>query len=151
MGRLSSPRVGPVIHGGSVAVGNAVAAALTTACSGSNNDLVYTARERGTNSNSIHVRYVVSGASTALSVSVSGNDITVTVATDGSSAATSTAAQVAAAIEASTPANALVSVANAASNNGTGVVAAFSYTALSGGVAWVIGAPGSGIATRRGH
>jgi hypothetical protein len=114
-------------------------ASLTTAIAGANNDLVYTSKGKGTQHNSIRVRYVVAGASTALSVSVSGNDITVNSATDGASAATSTANQVAAAVAASTPAAALVTVANAAGNDGTGVITALGFTALSGGTDWTRG------------
>lgn len=114
-------------------------ATLTTALTGSNNDLVYTSKTAGTAGNSVSVRYVVAGANTALSVSVATKAITVNVATDGSSVATSTAAQVAAAIAASTPAAALVTVANAAGNDGTGVVTALSATNLAGGADWVAG------------
>jgi len=125
------------------------AASLTTALTGTNNDLVYDALGRGTGGNSVTVTYVVAGASTALTVSVSGNAITVNVATDGASAATSTAAQVAAAVAASAPATALVRVSNAAGNDGTGVVTAMSVTSLAGGSATVTGATGVGI--RRGQ
>jgi hypothetical protein len=108
-------------------------ATLTTAMAGANNDLKFTSKQRGTDANNIRVRIVVAGANTALSVSVSTNDITVNSATNGSSVATSTAAQVKAAIEASTPAKALVDVAFASGNDGSGVVAAFAFTALTGG------------------
>lgn len=108
------------------------AATLTTALAGANNDLSYTAKTAG--ASAITVRYVVAGASTPLTVSVSGSDITVNVATNGSSAATSTATQVKTAIDGNGPASALVSVANAAGNDGTGVVAAMGATALTGGV-----------------
>jgi len=110
----------------------AAAASLTTALAGANNDLTYTAKDVG--ASSITVRYVVAGASTPLSVSVSGSDITVNVATNGSSAATSTAAQVKTAVDGNGPASALVSVANASGNDGTGVVTALGVTALTGGV-----------------
>lgn len=56
--------------------------------------------------------------------------ITVTLATDGSSAITSTAAQVAAAVADNDDSNDLVSVANAAGNDGTGVVTALASTPL---------------------
>lgn len=124
---------------GLAAFGQKKSATLTTALSGSNNDLVYTAATRGAAGNSIRVRYVVAGNNTALSVSVSTLDITVNVATDGSAAATSTADDVKAAIEASTSASALVTVADAASNDGSGVVAALAYTNLSAGTDWTIG------------
>lgn len=105
---------------------------LTTA-QGSNRDLLYQAVGAGTAGNAIRVRYVISGNSTPLTVSVSGNDITVNVATDSGGAATSTANQVKAAVQASTPASALVQVALAPGSDGTGVVQALSFTALAGG------------------
>lgn len=109
------------------------AAALTTALTGTNNDLVYTSKVTGPTGNSITVAYVVSGNSTTLLVTVTGSAISVRVATDGSGNPTSTAAQIAAAIAASTAANALVSVANAGGNDGSGVVTALTATALTGG------------------
>lgn len=113
-------------------------ASLATALSGANNDLVFTAVKRGQSGNAISVRYVVSGNNTALSVSVSGTAITVNVATDGGGAATSTASQVKTAVNASTPAKALVSAELAPSNSGAGVVAALSATKLSGGRSYTI-------------
>lgn len=117
------------------------AASLTTSLTGTNNDLTYTSVAKSSGANSVRVRYVVAGASTALSVSVSTNDITVNVATDSGSAATSTAAQVAAAVTASTAAAALVTVANAPGNDGTGVVTALAFTALAGGTDSTRGTP----------
>lgn len=125
-------------RGGWKAWGIATKAEVTPTQAGSNNDIRYSARDRGTGGNSIRIRHVVSGASTPLSVSVSGSDVTVNVATDGSSAATSTADQVIAAITASAAASALLSAERAAGNNGTGVVAAFAYTNLTGGTDWLI-------------
>jgi hypothetical protein len=120
-------------------------ASLTTSMAGANNDIVYRASvdKRGTVGNAIRVAHVVAGVSTPLSVAVSGNDVTVNVATNGSSAATSTAAQVIAAIVASAPASALITAENAAGNDGTGVVAAFALTNLTGGTEWTIGTSAS--------
>lgn len=56
----------------------------------------------------VTITYVVAGASTALSVVVTGTAIVVNTATSAGSAATSTATQIAAAIAASAPAAALV-------------------------------------------
>jgi len=112
---------------------------LKTALAGNNNDLVFTAKRFGKASSGIRVRYVVSGNNTALSVSVSGKDITVNVATDGGGAATSTATQVRTAVNASTSAAALVGASNAPGNDGTDVVAAMAYTALSKGGDYVYG------------
>lgn len=120
------------------AFGQKAYASLTTALTGTNNDLTFTSINRGTASNAVRLRYVVAGASTALSVAVSGNDITVNVATDSGSAATSTAAQVLAAVNGHAGASALVSAANATGNDGSGVVAALAYTPLAGGTDWTI-------------
>jgi len=78
----------------------------------------------------VTVTHVVAGVSTPLSVSVTGSAITVTVATDGSSAATSTATQIATAVNANTAAAALVSAT--ALGAGSAVTAAVAVTALKG-------------------
>lgn len=129
--------------GGRWGVGGSIATAtLTTALTGTNNDLTFASKATRPTldaGNATRVRYVVAGNNTALSVAVAGQDITVNVATDGGGAATSTAAQVKTAIEASAPAAALVTVANAPANDGTGVVTALAYTNLSGGADYVVG------------
>ena len=141
----------PIIHRGSVNAQSLTPAALTTALAGANNDIVYTAKTKGEYGNDITVRYVVSGNNTPLTVSVTGTAITVNSATDGSAAATSTADQVKAAIEASGDAAALVTVADAAANDGSGTIVALAATALTGGARGVTGAAGRGLATRRGR
>jgi hypothetical protein len=108
-------------------------AALTTAITGTNNDLVFTAKVGGPAGNSIRVQYVVAGASTPLTISVQGFDIIVNVATSAGSAATSTSAEIKSALDANFDVTRLITVAHAASNDGTGVVAAMSITALAGG------------------
>lgn len=118
-------------------------ASLTTSLTGTNNDLTYTAKTEGTAGNATTVRYVVAGASTPLTVSVTGQAITVNVATNSGSTATSTAAQVRTAVLGSVPAAALVDVENASGNDGTGVVTALAATNLSGGMSSTLGA-GSG-------
>lgn len=111
-----------------------VQAKLTTVLTGANNDLVITAVPPGRAGNSIRIRYVAPGTNNAaLSVAVSVRDITVNLATDGAAAITSTAALVKAALEASPAAAALVTAADAAGNNGSGVVTALAWTSLSGG------------------
>lgn len=132
--RTVSTLAGPWTFGG-----YANFASLTTALAGANNDLVWTANTGGTAGNSIRIRYVVSGTNTPLSVSVSGNDITVNVATDGAGAATSTATAVKNAVAASSAAGQLVTGTNAAGNDGTGVVAALAFTNLTGGTDWTVG------------
>lgn len=112
----------------------AVAASLTTALTGANNDLVYTAVDAGAAGNDITVTYVVSGTDTPLSVDVTGTDIVVNVETDSGDAAVSTANEVKAAIAGDQDASALVTVADAAENDGSGVVTALSETGLTGGV-----------------
>jgi hypothetical protein len=114
-------------------------ATLTTALAGTNNDLLYRAARTGAQGNDTRIRYVVSGASTPLSVSVSGNDITVNVATNGSSAATSTGAQVRDAVNGHATAGTMVRAENAPGNDGTGVVTALAFTNLAGGANHTIG------------
>lgn len=70
-------------------------------------DLTFVSKAAGASS-PVTVVFVVAGASTALTVSVTSNAITVNLATNSSSAAISTAAQVLAALIASVPASALV-------------------------------------------
>lgn len=118
-------------------------ATLTTALTGANNDIVLTSVDPASTANSITYTIVAGGpVSRALSVSVSGSDITVTPATDGAGAITSTAAQIRTALTASGPASALVTHALAAGNDGTGVVTALATTSLSGGTSYRIGGPG---------
>lgn len=113
---------------------NTVHASLTTALAGANNDLVFTAVALGTPGNAITVAYVDPGGTTAaLSVVVVGNAITVNLAR-AASAISTIASDIIAAIIASAPASALVTVANAAANNGTGLVIAMGATNLTGGV-----------------
>ena len=108
-------------------------ATLTTAHAGTHNDLLFRAKPAGTVGNGYRVAFVVSGVSTPLSVGISGNDLTITVGTNGASAAISTAAQVMAAVKASAPASAKFEVELATGNDGTGVVAALALTNLTGG------------------
>ena len=108
-------------------------AALTTAMSGTHNDLTLTAREGGPGGNSIRFEINVAGNNTPLTVAVAGYDIVVQSATSGAGAATSTASQVLTALAANADAMRLVTVALAASNDGTGIVADMALTALTGG------------------
>ncbi len=109
-------------------------ATLTTNLTGDNNDLVYTSVDKTDEANDITVKYTDPyAASQSLNVSVTGNDIDVSLATDGSGAITSTASQVKTTIDANQDASDLVTVANAAGNDGSGVVTAMAKTNLSGG------------------
>lgn len=109
-------------------------ATLTTDLTGDNNDLVYTSVDKTDEANDITIKYTdPHDFNQSLSVSVSGSDIDVSLATDGSGAITSTASDIKTAIEADQDASALVTVANASGNDGTGVVIAMAKTNLSGG------------------
>jgi hypothetical protein len=112
-----------------------VAATFATNGAGDNNDLTFTSVLPGRLGNDIRARFVDPNAGNgSLSVHVTDRDITVNLATDSGGDITTTAAQVKAAIEASTPAASLVSVTNKAGNDGSGVIVqAFPYTALTGG------------------
>lgn len=104
-------------------------ASLTTALSGSDNDLVFTAVEKGQEGTEVTIEYVNPGTSASLNIDTQGSGIKVNLAHNGS-AITSTAADIKTAIEADTTASALVTVANASSNDGTGVVTAMAETPL---------------------
>jgi phage tail sheath protein FI len=102
----------------------------------SNAKLKFTgAAESGANGNSYTVRAIKPGTNNAsLSVSVSETAITINLATDGSAVATSTAAQVLAAVNASSAAAALVTASLGTGSSGVSVYAAHSATNLAGGV-----------------
>lgn len=98
---------------------------------GANNSVKYMARVGGFDGERISVAYVdPAGANKVLTVTVTGRAISVSLATDGSSVITSTAALVRAAILASADANALIESANAGGDDGTGVVTAIAATSL---------------------
>jgi len=115
---------------------SAIYASATIDPTGTNNTIIYTAKNAGAAGNSITVAYAVAGLNTALSVAVVGNAITVNVATDGAGAATSTALDVQIAVSGSVGASALVSAET--SGLSTGVVAAVNATNLAGGVDEII-------------
>jgi len=107
---------------------------LETAMTGTNNDLLIRALRGGAAGNSITITLVdPATSSTPISVAVVGTAITVTLAVDGASAITSTAAQVRDAINANSQARSLVDVVLPASNDGTGVVIALASTPLATG------------------
>lgn len=125
-------------------------ATLTVNPAGAENGLTFTAVEYGATGNDISIAYVNPGANdAALSVSVSGKAITVSLATGGAGAITSTAAQVLAAIEALPRADDLVSVAIAAADtgsadDGSGIVTAMARANLAGGAGTGVGVAGKG-------
>ena len=93
--------------------------------------VIFTAVEPGLRGLDIAVRIVDPMApNSPLTVSVNGREITVGLATNSSGAVTSTAAQVAAAVNASPSSSALV-VASTGGNPGAGVVDAMSTTAMA--------------------
>ena len=112
------------------------------AAAGHDNRLTWTAIAAGPDGNAITVEFVVAGNDSPLAISVSGTDIVVHLATDASGVATSTAAQVSAAVAASPAASALVAVTNTGASDGSGVLGALSPARhLSGGAAAVGDAP----------
>ncbi|MCG6372778.1 phage tail sheath subtilisin-like domain-containing protein [Vibrio fluvialis] len=110
----------------------AVAATLTLGSTVLKDGLVFTAKKTGTEGNAISIEMVAPDAvNTPLSVTVDGNKITVTLATDAQKVLTSTAAQVKAIIDADADAKVLVSVVVLA--DGSGDVATAPRTYLTGG------------------
>ena len=117
-----------------------VKASYTTALTGANNDLKFTARYGGTYANNITLVYVdPSGNNKTLSVVVTYASttgypvITVNLATNGGGTITSTGAQILAAINGDPTASQWVIASLAASNDGTGVVTAMSSQSLASG------------------
>ncbi len=129
-----------IVKGGVDGTG-ATQATLTTSLTGINNDLVYTAVTGGSVGNAISVEYIDPGeASQPLEIDVVGSAIRVWLATDALEAITTIANDISAAIAAHPVASTLVTVANAGTDDGTGVVTAMAATHLAGGV-------GAGITT----
>lgn len=109
-------------------------ATLTTSLTGNNNDLIFTSVAKAESANNISIKYTDPYKySQSLSVSVTGNAINISLATDSSGAITTTAAQIITAITANSAASALVTVANAVGNDGSGIVTAMNTTNLTGG------------------
>jgi hypothetical protein len=113
----------------------AIAASLVVGTVGANNAVKFTALEEGAEGNEITVTVVNPGtASAPLSVDVNnGTDIVISLATNGSSVVTSTAAQVIAAVEAHDAASGLVVATNSGASNGSGVEVAAPKANLAGG------------------
>lgn len=123
---------------------DAVASTLDVNPTGDDNGLTFTAKAYGAAGDEISISYVDPGGTTAaLSVSVSGQAIVVSLAR-AADAITSTAAEVKAAIEASPQAAALVSVAvltsdSGAGDDGSGIVTAMAAASLADGAGTGIG------------
>jgi hypothetical protein len=120
----------------------ALQATLTTALTGTNNDLTFTAALGGRLGNGYRIRYVNPAANNqTLAVTVDGQDVSVSLATNGSGVITSTAEQVETALNL-VEAFAVPLIVNiAAGNDGSGVVTAMSYTSLAGGTGGLPPAP----------
>jgi hypothetical protein len=107
----------------------AVQAVLATNLTGTNNDLAFTAAAIGADGNGITVAYVDPAANDhALAIAIVGRAITITLATGVAGAITSTAALIAA-----LNFGGLVTAANKAGNDGTGIVTAMAAAPLAGG------------------
>jgi len=129
----------------------AVAATANVNPTGNDNGLTFTAKSYGASGNGISISYLDPAAnSQSLSVTVAGQAIIVSLATNGGGSITSTAAQVKAAIEAVQAAANLVTVTIMTSDSGTaddgsGVVTAMAPASLASGAGTGIGSalPGS--------
>jgi hypothetical protein len=109
-------------------------ARLETSLAGANNDLIYVAREAGTDGNGITVEYTdPAGNNQPLTVSVVGEAIDVSLATGPGGEITSTAQLILLAVLGNAGARALVSVEHPVGSDGSGVVTAMDETALAGG------------------
>jgi len=124
--------IGLVATAPEAAAGVAADAEITFAAA--NTGILYTAADVGTDGNQIRIRYTDPGTADAvLAVTVSGNDITVALATDAQAEITSTATDVMDAVNAEADAMALVTATLAEGSSGAGTVRAVGYTALTGG------------------
>jgi hypothetical protein len=124
---------------------SAVRATVDINPTGDDNGLTFTARQYGAGGNRISVQYLDPAANdAALSVSVSGLAIVVSLATGEAGAITSTAAEILAAIEASQAATEIVAVAIDAADSGegddgSGIVTEMARTHLADGAGTAIG------------
>lgn len=115
------------------------AATLSTTMTGTNNDIVLTARVAGTVGNSTTLTLVDPSANNAaLGIVVTGTSIVANLATGAGGAITTTATQLLAAIAASPAADALVSGALKGADTGASAVTALTVTSLSGGLEYTL-------------
>jgi hypothetical protein len=97
---------------------------------GIDSKVIFTAKQKGTAGHDVTVQVLDPGTSSSpLSVSVTGRTITISLATDSGGTPNSTAAQVAAAVDAAPAASTLV--AASAGGSGTGLVQTLGATALA--------------------
>ncbi len=140
--RLITTAADTISNGASISVigidnTDTVEATLTTAMTGTNNDIVLTSKLLGTAGNAITLTLVDAGEPTTISVSVSSTDITVNLNVNGFNTIDTTATQLINAINNDAEASALVT-ASLAQALGTGIVTALTETALSGGADYVL-------------
>ncbi len=127
---VSTSVIGMVATAPNAAAGTAATLTIDFAATGSG--VTFTAVAAGTDANGIRIRYTDPGTeSAALAVSVSGSDITVSLATDVAGDVISTAAEVAAAVNGEQAAADLVSATEAGS--GAATVSAVGFQNLTGG------------------
>jgi len=113
----------------------ATAATLTLGNAPSNTGVTFTATTAGTDGNNARVAFVDPGENSAgLDVSINGNDLTVSLATDTEGAITSTASDVVAAVNVA-ESGFLVQAALSEGSTGAGVVRTQAFTNLTGGAA----------------
>ena len=127
----------------------ATAATLTTALTGDNNDLLFTAVVGGNTGNTISVKYTDPEANDqALGVNVDGRAIEVFLATGVAGAITTTGDELKAAIAAHPVASTLVTCEDAALNDGSGIVTAMAATFLTGGAGTEVTTPDGATLSR---
>lgn len=137
--------IGSLLMANAGAPVTAVAATANVNPTGDDNSLTFTAKVYGAAGNNISLEYVDPAANDqALSVSVTGQAIRVSLATGVAGAITSTAAEVKAAVEAKQAAANLVSVAvhtadSGSGDDGSGVVTAMARANLASGAGTFIG------------
>lgn len=119
-----------------VSASASVAATTTLAPAGDDNDILITALATGAVANGYSVELIDPAANdAALTVTTANNLLfTVSLATGGAGAITSTAASVITALNALPEFAALMVAANAPANDGTGVVTAIAAASLTGGL-----------------
>lgn len=118
-----------------VPIAEVIAATLTTALAGADNDVKYTSKELGPGGNSVRIAYINPGGTVGRTIVVAGKDVTVNLAvTAGAINATETAASIVASINADAAASKVVSAAVKVGDSGLGVVIAMALTNLTGGV-----------------
>lgn len=131
LGIARAEAAGPIPRGAMVRVAGAdgrVAAidapTASTGSAGSNNAIDFALRQPLAGNGSAGVAIVVSGDNTPLSASVEGSTLRIHAATSGAGAATSTASEVVAFVNADPLASSIVAASHGAGSTGAGIVAA---------------------------